>query len=177
MQWESVQSAHDEAVFDRPEIDQLLRDTLGFSYREFLGVRDAIRDRYRRLATRARDESGEIVRRAKAEDRDPTPEEITAVYRDVMDLAILPAERAAFNAQDIVADSSLPMPVVEAVLKAFSIGFDASADPVSVISRFLHGGANPLATTSLVTDADGNYVQTAGVIGADSFRTVVEKTF
>jgi hypothetical protein len=174
MQYESVQHAHDEALFARPELDELLRNALSFTYRDFLAVRDAVSARYRRLATRARDESGDIVRRTRDEEREPTPDELEVFSRHLTDLIVRPAQRAAFRSEDIAEEASLPRPVVDAVLKTFSMGFDPNADPASAVGRFLRGGANPLGTTSLVRDADGNYVQTGNVIGADSFRTMIE---
>ncbi len=55
LQYESVQSKHDAALFGRPEIKALLLAHLGFSYQDFITVRDAIQRRYSETLARLRD--------------------------------------------------------------------------------------------------------------------------
>ena len=81
LQYDSVQAEHDSALFDRPEIDALLQEHLGFTFGDFTTVRSAIQERYSRILTGLRDETGDIVMRCQAEGRDPTEEEIRGLPR------------------------------------------------------------------------------------------------
>ena len=54
----------------------LLQEHLGFTFGDFTTVRSAIQERYSRILTSLRDETGDIVMRCQAEGRDPTEEEI-----------------------------------------------------------------------------------------------------
>ena len=68
----------------------------------------------------------------------------------------LPGARASFTVWDIADESALEPARVEAVLDAFSIGFDDGRDAVATVASFLRG-VNPLTRTSLARDAAGNY--------------------
>lgn len=173
LQYDSVQEEHDSALFDGPEIGALLQEHLGFTFREFTTVRSAIEERYSRILTGLRDETGEIVMRCRAEGRDPTEQEIRAFRQSMSAFMFLPGERASFTVSDIAAESTLEPARVGAVLDAFSIGFDGARDAVAMVASFLRG-VNPLTTTCLARDAVGNYLMTGGQIGADSFRMIAE---
>jgi hypothetical protein len=173
LRYDSIEAEHDTALFGRPDISLLLREHLGFAFGEFTTVRSAIQERYSRILTSLRDETGDIVIRCQAEGRDPTEEEIEA-FRDAMSaFMILPGERASFTVSDIVGESGLEPDRVRAVLDAFSIEFDGTRDPAATVGSFLRG-VNPLARTCLIRDADGNYLMTGSQIGTDSFRVIAE---
>jgi hypothetical protein len=173
LQYESVQTAHDEALFGRPEIDSLLTAKLGFSYREFAAVRAAIQGRYSRILTGLRDTTGDIVQGAEAEGRQPTDEE-RGIFREAMVAFIfLPGERASFTVADIATEAELAHSQAAAVLGTFTMDFDDGHDAVSATQEFLRG-VNPLARRSLVRDHAGNYLMTGLQIGTDSFRVIAE---
>lgn len=172
-QYDSVQAEHDSALFDRPEIDALLQEHLGFAFCDFTTVRSVVQRRYSRILTRLRDETGDIVMRCQAEDRDPTEEEIRAFRKSMSAFMFLPGERASFTVSDIADESALEPVRVEAVLDAFSIGFDDARDAAATVASFLRG-VNPLTRTCLARDAAGNYLMTGGQIGTDSFRMIAE---
>ena len=173
LQYDSVQAEHDSALFDRPEIDTLLQKHLGFTFCDFTTVRSAIQERYSRILTGLRDETGHIVMRCQAEGRDPMDQEIEAFRKSMSALMFLPGERASFTVSDIADQSRLEHARVEAVLDAFSIGFDDGRDGVATVASFLRG-VNPLTRTCLVRDPAGNYVMTGSQIGTDSFRMIAE---
>lgn len=173
LQYESVQARHDKALFDRPEIEELLRNSVGFSYGEFERVRDAIQDRYSSVLTGLRDDTGEIMLRVDSENREPTPEEVHRLQESTISMMFLPGERAAFTAQDLVAFTNQSLPNIESVLDAFSVGFDANRNPCDAVMDFLRG-ANPLSRTCLVKAVDGKHIMTSSQIGSDSFRALVE---
>ena len=172
-QYDSVQAEHDSALFDRPEIGALLQEHLGFTFCDFTTVRSAVQERYSRILTGLRDETGDIVMRCRAEGRDPTEEEIRAFRKSMSAFMFLPGERASFTVSDIADESALEPARVEAVLDAFSIGFDDARDAAATVASFLRG-VNPLARTCLARDAAGNYLMTGGQIGTDSFRMIAE---
>lgn len=172
LQYESVQEAHDRALFDRPEIDQLLSKHFGFTYNGFSKVRDAIQDQYSARLTHLRDVTGDIALRADAEDHQLAPEEIDTFRQAIRDMMFLPAERAAFTSSEIAGHSDLDLAEVEAVLAAFSIDFDGSVDPVDQVLAFLRG-RNPLARTCLIR-SDTYHIMTSSQIGSDSFRSIAE---
>ena len=173
LQYDSVQAGHDSALFDLPEIGALLQKHLGFTFRDFTTVRSAIQERYSRIITGLRNETGDIAMRCQAEGRDPTVQEIQAFRKSMSAFMILPGERASFTVSDIADESRLEPARVEAVLDAFSIGFDDGRDVVAIVASFLRG-VNPLTRTCLARDAAGNYLMTGGQIGTDSFRMIVE---
>jgi hypothetical protein len=172
-QYDSVQAAHDSALFDRPDIGALLQEHLGFTFGDFATVRSAIQERYSRILTGLRDETGDIMMRCQSEGRDPTQEEIQAFRISMSAFMFLPGERASFTVSDVADESALEPARVEAVLHAFSIGFDETRDAAVTVASFLRG-VNPLTKTCLARDAAGNYLMTGGQIGTDSFRMIAE---
>jgi hypothetical protein len=173
LQYDSVQAGHDSALFDRPEIGAHLQEHLGFTFDDFTTVRSAVQERYSRILTGLRDETGDIVMRCQAEGRDPTEQEIQAFRESMSGFMFLPGERASFTVSDIADESALEPARVEAVLDAFSIGFDDGRDAAATVASFLRG-VNPLTRTCLARDTAGNYLMTGGQIGTDSFRMIAE---
>jgi hypothetical protein len=173
LRYESIEAEHDTALFGRPDISSLLRERLGFTFGEFTTVRSAIQERYSRILTSLREETGGIVMRCEAEGRDPTGEEIEAFCESMSAFMLLRGERASFTVSDIAGESSLEPGRVKAVLDAFSIGFGGTRDAAATVGSFLCR-VNPLARTGLVRDAAGNYLMTGNQIGTDSFRMIAE---
>lgn len=172
LQYESVRAEHERALFRRPEIDRLLRRHLGFTYDEFVAVRDAIQGSYSDTVIGLRDLTGDIFGTAQAEGREPTPQESEILMQSFVDWMFLPAERAAFTALDIADYGSLDLELVERVLGRFSVDFDSDLDATSVIVDFLRA-RNPFARHGLVRE-NCQYVVVSGPIGGDGFRRVVE---
>lgn len=172
-QYDSVQAEQENALFGRPEIDVLLKEHLGFTFGEFAAVRSAIQDRYSSVLTGLRDETGDILRRCRAEGREPTEQEISAFAESMSAFMFLPGGRASFTVSDIVGEPELEAARAEPVLAAFSTGFGDGPDAAAAVASFLRGD-NPLARTSLVRDAAGNYLMTGRQIGTDTFRMIAE---
>lgn len=172
LQYDSIQTEHERALFHRPEMDRVLQAHLGFTYCEYVAVRDAVQDRYSDIVTGLRDVTGEILKRAKTERRDLTPEESETLRRSLIDLMFLPAERATFTPADIAEFRALDPGLVERVLESFSLDFDLNIDATRRVTDFLHG-RNPLVRRGLVR-ADGKHVLVNGPPGADSFRASAE---
>jgi hypothetical protein len=173
-QYESIQSAHDAALFGEPTVDDLLQSTLGFSYQEFCAARDAIRTRYSRTMTNLRDTVADALERA--EGREPNHEELERFERSIVDFMFLPGQRALFTVSDIVGDTAIDIAKIESVLKVFSVSFGELRDAQATVRRFLRG-VNPISTRCLVSDGSGNYLMIGDQLGTDSFRATAEGAF
>jgi hypothetical protein len=173
LQYDSVQEKADADIFDQPEIDALLLRCLGFTYGDFKAVRTGIQERYSRILTALRDDTGNLVIRCQAAGREPTAEELVGFRESMSAFMFLPGERAAFTAADVAQESGIDISRVDAVLDAFSLEFSEATDAALVVTAFLRG-VNPLQKTCLVKDASGNYLMTGGQIGTDSFRIIAE---
>ena len=173
-QYDSVEDAHERALFDRPEIDVLLREHLGFTHAEFARVRDGVRERYSADLTECRDVIGEIVLRNEREGRDPTPEELAIFEPRMIDFMFRPGARAAFTAETIAADTGLDVATVIRVLQAFAIRFGELGESIDVVMSYFRG-RNPLARACLL-NSEPEYLQAVGPIGSDSFRSIAESS-
>jgi hypothetical protein len=172
LQYESVQAAHEQALFDGPEIDEMLRAHLGFTYREFTTVRSAVHDYYSDQLTSARDATADILHRAEAEVREPNPSETLVLRRFFIEVFLHPGDRATFTAADIAGHQGLDEGLVERVLDAFSSDFDFSRDATQLVSEFLHG-RSLFASKGLVR-ADGRHVIVGGPLVDAAFRATAE---
>ena len=173
LRYDSVEEEQESALFGRPDVSALLLEHLGFTFGELATVRSAIQERYSRILTSLRDETGDIVMRCKDERREPTEGEIAAFRESMLAFMFLPGERASFRVSDIAGEASLEPERVKTVLDAFSIEFDGTRDAASTVGSFLRG-VNPLARTCLIRDPAGNYLMTGSQIGTDSFRAIAE---
>jgi hypothetical protein len=173
-QYDSVEDAHERALFDRPEIDSLLNEHLGFTYAQFVKVRDGVQERYSADLTECRDVTGEIVLRTRREGREPTPDEVAIFRSKMVDFMFLPGARAAFTADAIAAETGLDITTVVRVLQAFTIHFGELGESNEVVMSYLRG-RNPLARACLLNDGQV-YLQAIGPIGSDSFRSVAESS-
>jgi hypothetical protein len=173
LRYDSVEAEHDTALFGRADISALLREHLGFTYGEFTTVRSAIQERYSRILTGLRDETGDIMMRCRAEGREPTEDEARVFRQSMSDFMFRPGKRASFTMSDIAGESGLEADRVETVLSAFGIEFDGAQDAAAAVGAFLRG-VNPLGRTCLIRDEDGNYLMTGSQIGTDSLRVIAE---
>lgn len=172
LQYASIQAEHERALFERPEIDRVLGAQLGFTFRQFVAVRDAIQDRHSGILTGLRDVTGDIFMAASAEGREPSSDESEILRQSLIDMMFLPGARAAFTAADIAEHGGLDLGVVEHVLERFSLDFDSGTDATRRVTDFLHA-RNPLARQGLVR-SDGEHILVSGPIGAERFRAVAE---
>ncbi|WP_285241791.1 hypothetical protein [Pseudarthrobacter sp. MEB009] len=173
-QYAHIQDGLNEALFSSKHLGTLLLEVFGFTYEDFLGVREAIGSVYLNRLLSARDVLGDVVQEWAASGRSGQSTERTEQGRTaVYDLMFYPGERASFTATDIADASSVPKARVERILDRFSISFAAVDDPVTAVESFL-AGDNPLRNVSLIADGAGNYVTMNVPIGTDCFRQVIE---
>ena len=170
-QYTSVRTKHDEALFCRSDTRELLSKHLGFTYEDFVAVRDAADRLYGDAMTAAADAATPIVAAASGPG-DPTEDELDAARQGMIDFIFLPGARAAFTASDVATATGLPIETVEVVLRSFSTGFEQGV-PADAVMAFLNG-RNPLRTAGLVHH-ESEYVMTSGPIGAEAFRLVAEE--
>lgn len=146
---------------------------VGFSYAEFITVRESIEGEYLDDLNRAMNVLAEVAG-AWAQDKSaPQSEETIERGRAAaMDAYVTPGNRAAFTAGLIAQKSGIEESKVETILDLFSVEF-VKADASQAVMSFLDGD-NPFATAALVKDSEGQYLQLALPIGTDCFRQVIE---
>ena|GEM_PF-1079952 len=166
-------SLNDE-LFASKHLGTLLLDILGFSYEDFLEVRQAIHSVYLEKFFAARDLLGEVSQEWSDGGRKPqSPTRIAQGRTAVEDLMFFPGRRASFTVEEIASASGVASERVERILTRFSVEFLSRADPVVAVSAFL-AGDSPFKTASLIKDGEGNYISLNVPIGTDCFRQVVE---
>nr|WP_173160756.1 hypothetical protein [Arthrobacter sp. 68b] len=173
-QYAHIHDGLNEALFSSKHLGTLLLEVFGYTYEDFVHVRDAIRSVYLDRFFAARDILGDVVQEWEAGSRSGQSTERTEQGRAaVYDLMFYPGERASFTATDIADASSVPKDRVERILDHFSLSFGAETDPVTAVESFLSGD-NTLRNAALIADGAGNYVTMNVPIGTDCFRQVIE---
>lgn len=87
-QYTSIQSKHDAALFARPDTSELLSEHLGFTYDDFVAVRDAAGRLYGDAMSAALDATAPVVAAASGAG-DPTEDELDAARQGWIDLMFL----------------------------------------------------------------------------------------
>lgn len=163
-----------DALFASKHLGTLLLDTLGFSYEDFVEVRQAIQEAYLEKFFAARDVLGDVSQEWSDGGYKPQlPGRIAQGRTAVEDLMFFPGRRASFTAEEIANASGVAADRVARVLNRFSVDFLDRVDPVEIVSAFL-AGDSPFKTASLIKDGEGNYISLNVPIGTDCFRQVAE---
>lgn len=174
VQFKQYLHVHDEinsALFASEHIGDLLVDTLGFSYEDFLAVRNAIAQVHGEKFFALRDATAGMFEQRHAKANDPA---FLAEARTALSSMLeFPGRRAALTVEEIAESANVDPGRALAVLELFSLPFE-EADALAAVQRFL-GGDNAFRSASLVRDADGVYVSTGKPIGTDCFRLVAEE--
>ncbi|MBN7443198.1 hypothetical protein I3U51_21930 [Mycobacteroides abscessus subsp. abscessus] len=172
MQYPRLQDQQNAALLTGDRIHSVIESALGFSYEQFINVRDAVADLYSDKFMALRDETAAIVEKYGTLDTAPT--EVGERFGTALaQMMFLPGERAQFTAADLADRVDLDVDALRSILDAFSIGF-SERDPGDAIVAFLRGD-NPFRTVGLVADGQGNYVIAGNPIGTDALRYVVEE--
>lgn len=172
MQYPHLQDRQNADLLASERLRGVLESALGFSYDQFIQVRDAITsslysDRFIAL----RDETAGIVRKYGSLSR--VPSEVERQFGDAITrMMFLPGERAQFTVADIAVFTDCQVDVVQRVFDVFSTDF-IKRDPSDAVNAFLRGH-NPFRTAGLVSDGAGNYLIAGNPIGTDNMRYVVE---
>jgi len=172
-QYVHVHDAMNQALFGTEHIGDLLLSSLGFSYEDFVAVRNAIREVHLDRFIAARDTLGQMAQEWSDGGRVDQPEARIERGRAAANGFIFPGERAAFTASNIAAACNVELARVEQVLQRFSVPFGAASDPVAAVESYL-AGDSPFRNAALVVDRGGNYISLNVPIGTDCFRQVVE---
>lgn len=180
VQFKQYLHIHDEineALFASPHLGDLLVEALGFSYEDFVAVRDSISRVHGERFFAARDVLGEVVLEWDAGGRlNQDAARIQEGQRAFFDMMEYPGRRAGFSAADIAEASRIALERVQAILDTFGVSFDSAHDPVAAVQDFLSGD-NPLRNVALIGDGDGLYVSLGRPIGTDCLRQVAEEAF
>ena len=170
-QYEAFHDRLNKELFDgAPELER----ALGFTFSEYLAVREAIDDGYMEDYGSAMDTWAAVAKDWSADRQaKQSNETIELGQAAVMALHITPGARASFTAQEIAARSGVAQVRVTLILDTFSASF-IKADPVRAVLDILDGN-NPFSTAALIKDSVGNYLQLALPIGTDCLRQVAEE--
>lgn len=171
-QYQSVQAEHERALFQRPEIERVMLDHLGFRYRDLVSVRDAVQARYSQILTDLRDTTGGIIWESESSGVPPTAAQLETFREAMVAMMFLPADRAAFTVEDIARFGKLDLDTVALVLDQFSLDFDSEMDASESVTSFLRG-RNPLTQKALARSGN-EHVLVSSPPGADSFRAITE---
>lgn len=173
-QYSHIQDQLNEELFSSTYIDDLLVEALGFSYEDYLAVRDAIHRIYVNKIFAAQDALREIAAEWAANSfRRQDDERIDQGRTAAQDLFIFPGRRASFTSEEVAAVVSTPIKQIQAILDKFSIDFEEEIDAAKAVEAFL-SGENPFRNAALVHDGDGNFITVNVPIGTDCFRQVAE---
>jgi hypothetical protein len=174
VQFKQYLHVHDEineALFSSGHIGDLLLEELGFSYENFLAVREAVALVHGEKFFALRDAVGDMFEQREAKSNDPAfLAEARTLLTNMMEL---PGGRANFSVETIAQSAGVDAERAQSVLDLFSLSF-APDDALTVINKFLSGD-NPFRSASLVRDDDGGYISTGKPIGTDCFRQVAEE--
>lgn len=177
VQFKQYLHIHDEinsALFSSIHLGDLLVESIGFSYEDFVAVREAIGEVLSDKFFAVRDELGDVAREwAESGRNGQDPARVAEGQRAFRDMMELPAGRAAFTAVEIAKASGVEIERVQRVLERFSLPFGDPFDPVAAVEAFLRGD-NPFRTVTLLRDAEDRYITLGEPIGTDCFRQVIE---
>jgi len=173
-QYAHIHDHINQELFNSRTLGSMLVDTVGFSYEDFLTVRDAINGEITDNFFAARDTLAEVVTGWAAGGKgEQAPEEVERGKSALFDMMFYPGERASFTASTIAARADIDESTVVAILELFSVGFDSASDAVDSVQAFLNG-QSPFHRASLLRDADQNYILLGVPIGTDCFRQTME---
>lgn len=169
-QYSTIQNSTNEALFGG---EIALELGLGFTYANFVAVRESIDEEYLAGLEASMNEVAEIAGAYVADKSKPQDTEtVERGRRAFFDSHVTPGRRASFTAVEISRRSGVEEKIVATILELFSVDF-VEEDATSAVIRFLDGD-NPFATAGLVRDAEGNFLQLSVGIGTDYFRQSVE---
>lgn len=174
VQFKQYLHVHDEineALFSSDHVGGMLVEELGFSYEDFLSVREAVARIHGEKFFALRDAVGDMFENRKAKAKDPV---FLAEARSALASMIeLPGGRAALSVAEVAQSAGVEAKRAQSVLDTFALSFKTD-DALTVVTKFLSGD-NPFRSASLVRDADGAYISTGKPVGTDCFRQVVEE--
>ena len=180
VQFKQYLHIHDEinqALFGSTHLGDLLVEALGFSYEDFIAVRESILRVHGERFFAARDLLGDVVQEWDANGRlGQDAARVEEGRRAFFDMMEYPGHRAEFSVAEIADASRIAPERVQAIFNTFSASFGAVHDPVLAVQAFLSGD-NPLRDVALIGDGDGLYVSLGRPIGTDCLRQVAEEAF
>ncbi|MBT2496208.1 hypothetical protein J7E45_11365 [Microbacterium sp. ISL-59] len=174
VQFKQYLHVHDEintALFASEHIGDLLVEALGFSYEDFLAVREAVAQVHGEKFFALRDATAAMFEQRDA--RANAPAFLAEARIALTSMMELPGSRATLSVEEIAPSADVDPARAQAVLDLFSLSFEET-DALDVVRKFLSGD-HPFRSASLVRDADGVYISTGKPIGTDCFRLVAEE--
>lgn len=174
LQYDTIREAHESQLFDNTIVTPLMVEHLGYTYRDVRTVRDSMHKLGGDRMTKLRNDTGDILMRHQGTAPADVPDDVMQEFMARMiPFMFLPADRATITAEDVAADTGAELAAIRSVMESFSQRFDDTVPPARRVYDLLTS-SNPFHTTPLVSDGDGNYVETTNGVGLDSLRRIVE---
>ncbi len=174
LQYDTIREAHESQLFDNAIVTPLMAEHLGYTYPDVLTVRDSMHKLGGDRTTQLRDDTGDILMRHHGTAPADIPGEVMQEFMaGMIPFMFLPADRAVITPEDVAADTGADLAAIRSVMESFSQTFDDTFPPARRVYDLLTS-SNPFHTTPLISDGEGNYVETTNGAGLDSLRRIVE---
>jgi hypothetical protein len=174
LQYDTIREKHESQLFDNAIVTPLMVERLGYAYSDVLTVRDSMHKLSGDRMTKLRDDTGDILMRHRGTAPADVPEEVMREFMaGMIPFMFLPADRAVITPEDVAEDTGADLAAIRSVMASFSQTFDDTVAPARRVYNLLTS-SNPFQTTPLVSDGEGNYVETTNAVGLDSLRRIVE---
>lgn len=166
-----IQDDINEALFASAHLGDVLMDAVGFTYEDFVAVRDAIGAVQTEKFNQPHEIFLELYAAYEAGMSADSVRERFAAVREAIDT--LPGTQVSFTAAEVTQAAAVDTERVQRILDLFSVTFGAPSDPVVAVQGVLAGNS-PVGRAGLIHDEHGNYISIGAPIGTDCFRQVVE---
>lgn len=174
LQYDRIRENHESQLFDNAIVTPLMVEHLGYTYPDVLTVRDSMHKLGGDRMTKLRDDTGDILMRHQGTAPADVPEDVMQAFMaGMIPFMFLPADRAVITPEDVAAHTGADLAAIRAVMESFSQTFDDTVPPARRVYDLLTS-SNPFQTMPLVSDGEGNYVETTNGVGLDSLRRIVE---
>lgn len=175
LQYDAIRETQESQLFDNAIVAPLMAEHLGYTYPDVIRVRDSMRKLGGDRMTKLRDDTAGILMQHRDIPPSAVPAEAMKEFMaGMVTFMFLPADRAIVTADDVAADSGISVAAATAVMESYAQTFGPTITPARRVYDLLTA-SNPFQITPLVSDGDGNCVETANGIGFDSLRRIVEK--
>lgn len=174
LQYDTIREEHERQLFDNAIATPLMAEHLGYTYPDVLTVRDSMHKLSGDRMTKLRNDTGDILMRHRGTAPADIPQEAMQEFMaGMIPFMFLPAERAVITPEDVANDTGADLTAIRSVMASFSQTFDETIAPARRVYDLLTS-SNPFQTTPLVSDGEGNYVETTNGVGLDSLRRIIE---
>jgi len=170
--YREISEIHEYRLFQAAGVPELLRENLGFTYSEYVQVRDSLIKRMSELAKNNLGIIRNLFVKSEVDGRELVITDVEQLRTSMESMFFFPGESQTFTAFDIAKSTCLEETIVHAVLNVLSRSFGSSIKATDEVVAFLRGGSGQ-HQVGLVRDVN-DYLVVSGVVGDDDIRRVLE---